>query len=218
MLKGIVRVEFGRRSELTRTLAVVALLPALCVADDTFVLYDPEITWSGDSSRVIAPAVKSKEGWDNITGGEIYAFPREGGGPVALTSWSDIKRWCAISPDGKHIAFVGYPWKGQTYHVAHLYVADADGSNQRNLTPDWDRDVAAPTWSQDSSTLYFLSEDDWRTPIAQSQEFYRALKVQGVDTVLIRVPGESHGIRQISESPCKHHWPYTRLVPKVFSN
>jgi Protein of unknown function (DUF1549)/Planctomycete cytochrome C len=36
VLKGIVRVEFGRRSELTRTLAVVALLPALCVAADTF--------------------------------------------------------------------------------------------------------------------------------------------------------------------------------------
>ena len=47
----------------------------------TSYLYDPEITWSGDSSRVIAPAVKSKEGWDNITGGEIYAFPREGGDP-----------------------------------------------------------------------------------------------------------------------------------------
>ena len=125
----------------------------------TSYLYDPEIAWSGDSSRVIAPAVKSKEGWDNITGGEIYVFPREGGGPVALTSWSGHKALVRTSPDGKHIAFVGYPWKGQTYHVAHLYVADADGSNQRNLTPDWDRDVAAPTWSQDSSTLYFLSDD-----------------------------------------------------------
>lgn len=125
----------------------------------TSYLYDPEIAWSGDSSRVIAPAVKSKEGWDNITGGEIYAFPRDGSSPVALTSWSGHKALVRISPDGKHIAFVGYPWKGQTYHVAHLYVAGADGSNQRNLTPDWDRDVAAPTWSQDSSTLYFLSDD-----------------------------------------------------------
>ena len=44
-------------------------------------------------------------------------------------------------------------------------------------------------------TMIITGEDDWRTPIAQSQEFYRALKVQGVDTVLIRVPGESHGIR-----------------------
>ena len=55
----------------------------------------------------------------------------------------DTRLWFASSPDGKQIAYVGYPWKGQTYHVAHLYVIDADGSNQRNLTPDWDRDVAS---------------------------------------------------------------------------
>lgn len=125
----------------------------------TSYLYDPEITWSADSSQVIAPAVKSKEGWDNITGGEIYAFPRDGGSPVALTNWTGHKAFVRASPDGKHISFVGYPWKGQTYHVAHLYVADADGSNQRILTPDWDRDVAAPSWSSDSTTLYFLSDD-----------------------------------------------------------
>ena len=125
----------------------------------TSYLYDPEITWSADSTRVIAPAVKSKEGWDNISGGEIYAFPREAGTPVALTNWTGHKAFVRVSPDGKHIAFVGYPWKGQTYHVAHLYITDADGSNQQILTPDWDRDVSAPSWSRDSKTLYFLSDD-----------------------------------------------------------
>lgn len=125
----------------------------------TSYLYDPEITWSADSTHVISPAVKSKEGWDNISGGEIYAFPRDGGSPVALTNWTGHKAFVRVSPDGKHIAFAGYPWKGQTYHVAHLYVADADGSNQRILTADWDRDVSAPSWSQDSTTLYFVSDD-----------------------------------------------------------
>ena len=45
-------------------------------------------------------------------------------------------------------------------------------------------------------TMIITGEDDWRTPIAQSYEFYRALKVQGIDSVLIRVPGEAHGIRR----------------------
>ncbi len=45
-------------------------------------------------------------------------------------------------------------------------------------------------------TMIITGEDDWRTPMAQSQELFRALKVRGVDTVLVRVPGEGHGIRR----------------------
>jgi acylaminoacyl-peptidase len=43
-------------------------------------------------------------------------------------------------------------------------------------------------------TMIISGDEDWRVPIAQSAEFYRALKVRGVDTVFVRVPGESHGI------------------------
>ncbi len=45
-------------------------------------------------------------------------------------------------------------------------------------------------------TMIISGDEDWRVPIAQSQELFRALKVRGVDTVLVRVPGESHGIRK----------------------
>ena len=33
-------------------------------------------------------------------------------------------------------------------------------------------------------TMVLTGEEDWRTPIAQSEEFYFALKSRGVDTVL----------------------------------
>jgi acylaminoacyl-peptidase len=125
----------------------------------TSYIYEPEITWSPDSTKIISPAVKSREGWDNVSGGEIFSFPRDGGVPVALTAWSGHKTFVRVSPDGKHIAFAGFPWKGQTYHVAKLHVMDADGRNHRVLTSDWDRDVSSPVWSADSQTLYFLSDD-----------------------------------------------------------
>ncbi|TMO90469.1 hypothetical protein CWC14_18995, partial [Pseudoalteromonas sp. S3260] len=35
---------------------------------------------------------------------------------------------------------------------------------------------------------------DRRTPISESEQFYQALKLQKVATVLIRVPGSAHGI------------------------
>lgn len=44
-------------------------------------------------------------------------------------------------------------------------------------------------------TMVLTGEEDWRTPIAQSEEFYFALKARGVESVLVRFPREPHGIR-----------------------
>ncbi|MBM3784576.1 MAG: S9 family peptidase [Acidobacteria bacterium] len=44
-------------------------------------------------------------------------------------------------------------------------------------------------------TMVLTGEEDWRTPIGQSEEFYFALKARKVDTVLVRIPKEPHGIR-----------------------
>jgi dipeptidyl aminopeptidase/acylaminoacyl peptidase len=44
-------------------------------------------------------------------------------------------------------------------------------------------------------TMILTGEEDWRTPIAQSEEFYFLLKQRGVDTVMVRFPKEPHGIR-----------------------
>jgi dipeptidyl aminopeptidase/acylaminoacyl peptidase len=43
-------------------------------------------------------------------------------------------------------------------------------------------------------TMLLNGEADYRTPIAEAEQFYRALRLRGVDTVLVRIPGASHGI------------------------
>ena len=43
-------------------------------------------------------------------------------------------------------------------------------------------------------TLIMTGEEDWRTPMSESEQYYKALKLQGVETVLVRVPEEAHGI------------------------
>ncbi|MEM0985841.1 MAG: S9 family peptidase [Pseudomonadota bacterium] len=43
-------------------------------------------------------------------------------------------------------------------------------------------------------TLMMVGEEDWRTPTWEAEQFYTALKLQGVDTALIRIPGASHSI------------------------
>jgi acylaminoacyl-peptidase len=44
-------------------------------------------------------------------------------------------------------------------------------------------------------TMVLCGEEDWRCPISESEQYYRALKLLGVDSVLVRVPKEPHGIR-----------------------
>jgi acylaminoacyl-peptidase len=43
-------------------------------------------------------------------------------------------------------------------------------------------------------TLMMAGEEDWRTPPWEAEQFFTALKLQGVDTMLVRVPGASHYI------------------------
>ncbi len=43
-------------------------------------------------------------------------------------------------------------------------------------------------------TMLLTGEEDYRTPIAESEQFYTALKLEGVETAMVRIPGASHGI------------------------
>lgn len=43
-------------------------------------------------------------------------------------------------------------------------------------------------------TLLLTGESDYRTPISETEQYYQALKIQGVETAMVRIPGASHGI------------------------
>ncbi|HJS74672.1 MAG TPA: S9 family peptidase, partial [Vicinamibacteria bacterium] len=50
-------------------------------------------------------------------------------------------------------------------------------------------------------TMVLCGEEDYRTPMSESEQYYQALKLLGVETELVRVPGEPHGI---SRRPSHH--------------
>ena len=43
-------------------------------------------------------------------------------------------------------------------------------------------------------TMLLTGEEDYRTPIAESEQFYAALKLEEVESAMVRIPGASHGI------------------------
>lgn len=43
-------------------------------------------------------------------------------------------------------------------------------------------------------TLLATGEEDYRTPISEAEQYYAALKLRKIETVLVRFPGEPHGL------------------------
>lgn len=58
----------------------------------------------------------------------------------------------------------------------------------------WRRSPLSLVGNVRTPTMVMTGEADHRTPITESEQYYQALRLQGVDTLLIRVPGAPHHI------------------------
>ena len=58
----------------------------------------------------------------------------------------------------------------------------------------WERSPLSLAGQVTTPTMLLTGEEDWRTPMWESEQYYQALKLQGVDTALVRIPGASHSI------------------------
>lgn len=85
-----------------------------------------------------------------------------------------------------------------------LLTTDVPGLGVKNWFPGlpWDhvqhyeaRSLLSVVKNVKTPTMVLCGEHDWRCPISESEQYYRALKLLGVESVLVRVPDEAHGIR-----------------------
>ena len=58
----------------------------------------------------------------------------------------------------------------------------------------WKRSPLSLVGNVKTPTALLTGEADYRTPIGQSEQYYLALKMRKVDTMLIRVPEAAHFI------------------------
>ena len=58
----------------------------------------------------------------------------------------------------------------------------------------WARSPLSLVGNVTTPTMLMTGEQDFRTPIAESEQYYQALKLRGIDTALVRVPERSHNL------------------------
>ena len=58
----------------------------------------------------------------------------------------------------------------------------------------WIRSPLSRVGNVKTPTMVVTGEQDFRTPIPESEQFYQALRIRGIDTLLVRVPGVGHSL------------------------
>ncbi|CAI3937093.1 S9 family peptidase [Alteromonas sp. DY56-G5] len=63
-----------------------------------------------------------------------------------------------------------------------------------NVEHYWKRSPLSLVGNVTTPTMLITGVEDKRTPMSETEQFYQALKIQKVDSVLVKVPGSPHGI------------------------
>ena len=123
--------------------------------------------WTPDSKYLMLTANRRPDYEYEQFDTEIYEISVADGSMKAVTNRRGPDRSPSVSPDGKHIAYLGYDDKYQGYQVTSLYVMNRDGSNSRVLPKESyrDRDYSNPHWAPDSSGVYVIYDDQGHTKI-----------------------------------------------------
>lgn len=115
-----------------------------------------------------------------------------------VINWESFVLTADISPFFTKYWFSGMPWeKPEEY--------------RRRSPLTYAGDVKTPT-------MLLTGEEDFRTPISESEQYYKALKLQGVPASMVRVPGASHGIaarpsQLVAKVAAIQHW-FDQYAPK----
>lgn len=121
-------------------------------------------------------------------------FVTGGSGGGVLTAWIVGKT------DRFKAAVVAKPVINWTSFVLHADGAAFFGKYWFGAMPwedienYWRRSPLSLVGNVTTPTMLLTGEKDFRTPISESEQYYTALKLQGVESAMVRIPNASHGL------------------------
>ncbi|MFP4229159.1 MAG: S9 family peptidase [Salinivenus sp.] len=127
--------------------------------------HDGTPEWTPDGETLLISANRHEDWRLDPLNTEVYAIDVESKAVTALTRRQGPDEDVAVAPDGEQIAYTGFDDREQGYQVTKLYVMNRDGSNNRLVTDELDRDVQNPTFTADGERIVFQYDDEGETKI-----------------------------------------------------
>jgi len=132
------------------------------------------------------------KGW--IDDKNLFVCGGSGGG--VLTAWivghtDRFAAACVMRPVINWHSFVGTTDGPSWYYQFRKFPWEDPSEHLQRSPLSYAGNVKTPT-------LVMTGESDLRTPISEAEQYYRALKIQKKETLMIRVPEEYHGWRRPS--------------------
>ena len=121
-------------------------------------------------------------------------FITGGSGGGVLTAWSVGKtdRFAAAVVAKPVINWISFGLTADAYPYFTQYWMP--GKPWEAFDHLWAHSPLSLVGNVKTPTMLLTGESDYRTPISESEQFYQALRLQGVDSAMVRLPGASHGI------------------------
>lgn len=118
------------------------------------------LSWTPDGESIVFDGWNEPDGDFAYRRSHIYSINIESAEITQLTS--EIGFWTGpeVSGDGRQIAFQGYPATNVTYEMPRIYVMDADGSDARQVSDDFDRPAGTLFWARNNRGVFFQAQDE----------------------------------------------------------
>jgi len=122
----------------------------------------------------------------------LYITGGSGGGVLSTWMVGKTDRFAAAAAVKPFVNWLSFALTTDFYtEVARYWLP---GQAWEHAEHCWAHSPLALVGDVVTPTLLITGEDDYRTPISETEQYYQALKLQGVDAAMVRVPGASHGI------------------------
>jgi dipeptidyl aminopeptidase/acylaminoacyl peptidase len=116
--------------------------------------------WTPDGRTILFSGLRGEDAEYQWRESEIYAVDVASGAIRQLTKRKGPDGNPTVSPDGKRVAYTGFDWTTDTWVDSKIYLMDADGSNPRLISGDWDRAPSELRWAADGTGLYFTAQNE----------------------------------------------------------
>jgi dipeptidyl aminopeptidase/acylaminoacyl peptidase len=118
------------------------------------------LSWMPDGQTIVFDGWKATNGDLVYRRSHIYAIDISTEEITQLTSEEGAWTAPVVSRDGEQIAYLGYPETEVTYEMPRIHVMNADGSDVRQVSEEFDRPASNLIWAGNDRGVYFTAQDE----------------------------------------------------------